>query len=85
MQNREPQDNKPGSNSSDDREDQKPPNLLQVTGSVLAAFFGVQSSKNKERDFKHGNHKVFIVVGLLMTVVFLVTVITVVQLVLANR
>ena len=27
---------------------------LQVAGSVLAAAFGVQSSKNRERDFKEG-------------------------------
>lgn len=57
------------------------PTLLQVIGSVLAAFFGVQSSKNKERDFKHGNHKVFILVGLLLTLAFLVIVIGIVQLV----
>ena len=57
------------------------PTLLQVIGSVLAAFFGVQSSKNKERDFKHGNHKVFILVGILLTLAFLVIVIGIVQLV----
>lgn len=62
----------------------KPPNIFQVMGSVLAAFFGVQSSKNKERDFKHGNHKVFIIVGILMTLLFLASVITVVQIVLAK-
>lgn len=64
--------------------DDKPPTIFQVIGSVLAAFFGVQSSKNKERDFKHGNHKVFIIVGILMTLVFLASVITVVQIVLAQ-
>lgn len=62
----------------------KAPTFFQVMGSVLAAFFGVQSSKNKERDFKHGNHKVFIAVGIVMTLVFLLTVITVVQIVLAK-
>ena len=74
-----------GSNKPQDKpKDEKAPNLLQVVASVLAAFFGVQSSKNKERDFKHGNHKVFIIVGLVMTVVFLLTVFTVVQMVLAK-
>ena len=49
-------DNQPETPGDDD----KSPSFLQVVGSVLAAFFGVQSSKNKERDFKHGNHRVFI-------------------------
>ncbi len=61
--------------------EEKAPNLLQVMGSVFAAFFGVQSRKNKERDFKHGNHKVFIAVGIIMTFIFLAVVISVVQMV----
>ena len=79
------QDTEQNGNSSMDPQQDKKPSLLQVIGSVLSAFFGVQSSKNKERDFKHGNHKIFIAVGIVMTLVFLATVITVVQLVLANR
>lgn len=67
-----------------DEDPGKAPTFFQVMGSVLAAFFGVQSSKNKERDFKHGNHKVFIAVGIVMTLLFLFTVITVVQIVLAQ-
>ena len=78
-----------GSEMSNQDSDNNPsseqaPNLLQVIGSVLAAFFGVQSKKNKERDFQHGNHRVFIAVGLVMTLVFLLSVFTVVQLVLAD-
>lgn len=46
------------------------PTLAQVIGSVLASFFGVQSSKNKERDFKHGNHRVFIIMGIVCTAGF---------------
>jgi hypothetical protein len=57
-------------------------NLLQVVGSVLMAGLGVQSSKNKERDFKQGNFKAFIIVGLVFTVLFVVTVATVVSTVL---
>jgi len=56
--------------------------LLQVVGSVLMAGLGVQSSKNKERDFKQGNFKAFIIVGLVFTVLFVVTVATVVSTVL---
>jgi hypothetical protein len=57
-------------------------NLLQVIGSVLMAGLGVQSSKNKERDFKQGNFKAFIIVGFVFTVLFVVTVATVVSTVL---
>jgi hypothetical protein len=56
--------------------------LLQVIGSVLMAGLGVQSSKNKERDFKQGNFKSFIIVGLAFTVLFVVAVATVVSTVL---
>ena len=57
----------------------KKPNLLQVIGSVLAAFFGVQNSKNRERDFKHGNHRQFIITGIVLTVIFILTVYGLVQ------
>ena len=57
------------------------PSIFQVIISVLAAFFGVQSSKNKERDFKHGNHRTFIIIGIIMTLVFIMSVILIVQVV----
>jgi hypothetical protein len=63
-----------------DKEDK--PNLLQVIGSVLMAGLGVQSKKNKERDFKHGSFKAFIIVGLIVTILFVVTVVSVVSTVL---
>ena len=59
---------------------QKPPTLWQTVTSVAAAFFGVQSSKNRERDFKHGKAAHFIVIGLLATVVFVLAVILAVRL-----
>ena len=63
----------------------KKPNIFQVIFSVLAAAFGVQSSKNRERDFKHGNYKVFAIAGILFTLLFLVTVVSIVQWVLAGQ
>lgn len=42
--------------------------------SVLAAFFGVQSGRNRERDFKHGKAVNFIILGLVMTAAFVVLV-----------
>jgi hypothetical protein len=59
----------------------KAPNIFQVMGSVLAAFSGIQNKKNKERDFKHGNFKVFVAVGILFTLLFLFSVAMLVQLV----
>jgi hypothetical protein len=47
--------------------------------SVAAAFFGVQSSKNRERDFKHGKAAHFIVVGLVATAVFVLLVVLAVR------
>jgi len=41
--------------------------FFQMMQSVAASFFGVQSSKNRERDFKNGNYKHFILIGILMT------------------
>ncbi len=63
-------------------EEKAPLNPLQVVGSVLAAGLGVQSSKNRERDFKQGRIGVFIAAGIIFTLLFIGTVFTVVQLVL---
>ena len=59
-------------------------NPFQVFGSVFAAVFGVQSSKNRERDFKEGRFGVFIVAGIVFTLLFIATVFTVVQVVLKS-
>jgi hypothetical protein len=48
--------------------------LWRTIASVGASFFGVQSSKNRERDFTHGKAAHFIVVGLVATVVFIAAV-----------
>jgi hypothetical protein len=57
-------------------------NPLQVVGSVFAAGLGVQSSKNRERDFKQGRFGVFLAAGIIFTLLFIGIVFTVVQLVL---
>ncbi|MGB0713167.1 MAG: DUF2970 domain-containing protein [Gammaproteobacteria bacterium] len=58
-----------------------PPTLLQLLGSVLSAFFGVQNSRNRERDFKHGKPHQFIILGLLATVAFITLVVVLVKVV----
>ena len=62
----------------------KPPTLLQVVGSVLASFFGVQGSKARERDFKHGRAGVFIAVAFALVALFVTLVLIVVKLVLRH-
>ena len=50
--------------------------------STMAAFFGVQSNANRERDFTHGKPSHFIAMGLLLGLVFVLTLVGIVQLVL---
>lgn len=57
------------------------PTLWQVALSVLAAFFGVQSERNRERDFKHGRFSHFVIIGLIATLVFVLIIYGIVQLV----
>lgn len=55
--------------------------FAQLLKSTIAAFIGVQSSKNRERDFKHGKVSHFIAIGLLFGLLFIATLVTVVQIV----
>lgn len=59
----------------------KPLNFLQVFTSVIASFFGVQSTAMRERDFSRGRAKDFVLVGLVLTVSFVLIVFGVVKLV----
>lgn len=56
--------------------------FLQTMGSVIAASFGVQSRKNKVRDFQNGSFAGFVVGALLFTAVFVATLLIIVNLVL---
>lgn len=55
-----------------------------MVSSILASFFGVQSGKNRERDFALGKARPFILVGILMTIVWYGTISLIVHFVL-NR
>lgn len=57
----------------------------QLLQSVLAAALGVQSAKNRERDFQQGSAGVFIAAGLIFTVLFIGGVLTVVQMVITSQ
>jgi hypothetical protein len=66
----------------DDPGDNKPPTLWQMRHSVMAAAFGVQSGKNRARDFTHGKPSHFVILGILFTAVFALALYGIVQLVL---
>ena len=63
-------------------DDDKPPTLWQMLHSVMAAAFGVQSHKNRARDFSHGKPSHFVILGIVFTAVFALILLGIVQLVL---
>ena len=63
------------------KQEGRAPSLLSVLGSVLASMFGVQSNRKREQDFTHGKPSQYIIIGLLVTVVFMLTIWGVVSLV----
>lgn len=67
-----------------DNHQEKKHGFMDVLKSTLAAALGVQSNKNRERDFTHGSIKTFAIAGVIFTVVFIAAVIMVVKLVLKN-
>nr|WP_314873965.1 DUF2970 domain-containing protein [uncultured Pseudomonas sp.] len=64
----------------DDPSQGKPPTFWQMLHSVLAAALGVQSGKNRARDFTHGKASHFIALGVLFMLVFVLVLIGLVQL-----
>lgn len=60
----------------------KSPGFFSVMKSVLSAFVGIQSSANHERDVAHGKPSHYILIGLLLTGLFILIVWGVVSLVL---
>jgi hypothetical protein len=59
------------------------PGIAQMFVSAAAAAFGVQSSKVRQRDFSSGNPIAFILVGLVFTLLFVLTILLVVFFVLS--
>ncbi len=60
----------------------KKPSFLNVIISVLAAMFGVQSGKARQRDFTQGKPWIYALVGVVMTGLFVLAVLLVVKVVL---
>ena len=68
------------SNSSQNKQK---PSIIALIKSILAAAIGVQSDKNRTRDFEQGNPLVFIIGGIVFTLLFIITIALVVCLVLS--
>lgn len=64
----------------DDQDPGTPPTFWQMLQSVFAAAFGVQSGKNRARDFTHGKASHFILLGAGFTLGFVLVLIGMVQL-----
>lgn len=69
---------------SEQPSNQQKPRLISVVKSILAAGIGVQSEKNRTRDFEQGSPLVFIIGGIVFTLLFITTVATVVGFVLSR-
>ena len=57
---------------------------LSLLQSVFAAALGVQSAKNRDRDFSDGNAGVFIIAGLVFAAVFVGSLVLLVQWIVAR-
>jgi len=71
-----------GSSNNQDSEQVRDLSFWELVKSTSSAFVGVQSNANRERDFSRGKLSHFIWMGLLFGLLFVLTLIGVVQLVL---
>ncbi len=55
------------------------PTLIQVVQSVLAAAIGVQSKANRQRDFEQGSLPSYLIIGAIMTILFILTLVTIIS------
>ena len=68
---------------SDENKEHEKLSIFQVFGSVMSSFLGIQKNATRERDFKRGRARDFIVVGIVLTALFVLSVWGVVQLVMS--
>lgn len=59
--------------------------IFQTFLSVIAAFFGVQTDKNRQRDFNKKSPVPFIVVGIILAVLMVIGIMLIVKWVLATH
>ena len=66
---------------ADTAENKKKITPLSFMGSIIAAWFGVQTKANRQRDFEHGKFHHFIIGGIIFAVLFVLFVIGIVNVV----
>lgn len=59
----------------------KAPSFKSTFKSVVSAFFGVQSNKNREKDFTQGKLSHFIIGGVIGVVIFITILVAIVNIV----
>lgn len=69
---------------TDDKQKDQQPGFGSIVMSTLAAAFGVQSSKNRERDFVKGNFKAYVVSGIIFVILFIISIVTLVKFLIRN-
>ena len=89
MQDDTPNDSSPPADSAmkseaEERSEARRLSPWQVAASTVASAFGVQSRRNRERDFSHGKPLHFIIAGVVFTALFVLAVVLVVNLVLSR-
>ena len=67
-----------------EKQQEQKPGIGAVILSTLSAFIGIQSSKNRERDFAKGNFKAYVISGLIFTVLFITSIVTLVKYLIAH-
>tara|TARA_B100002049_G_C15997886_1_gene340190 strand:- start:630 stop:884 length:255 start_codon:yes stop_codon:yes gene_type:complete len=72
-------DNQQDKQTDSNNDSDKKPGFFSVLQSVIAAMFGVQSDSKRQQDFEKGNAAEYIVVGIIMVVVFILTIMWVVN------
>ncbi len=72
-------DKNSGNDSGDSRLEPKRPGIFSVLQSVLAAMFGVQSESKRKEDFEKGHPAEYIFVGIVMVIIFILTIVWVVN------
>jgi hypothetical protein len=65
--------------TSDNSDNRKKISVFSLMGSIVAAWFGVQTKANRERDFEQGKFHHFVIGGIIFAVLFVFFVVGIVK------
>lgn len=69
---------------SSTEESKSSPGVFSMIQSVLAAMFGVQSEEKRQQDFEKGHAGNYIFIGIVMVLIFIFSLIKIVDVILEN-